>query len=310
MRLAFLGTPDFAVPALAEILGAGHEIACVYTRAARPAGRGQSVRPSPVEAFAHAHGLTVRTPQNFKSEEERAAFTALGLDAAIVVAYGLILPPAILEAPRLGCYNLHASLLPRWRGAAPIQRAIMAGDTESGVCIMKMEAGLDTGPVLMCESVAIAPRATAGELHDALAHLGASLMVRALAGLERGAIEPRPQPLEGVTYAHKIAPADERIDWRRSALEIDRTIRALTPYPGAYFEAPTRDGAIERLRVVRADPVVGEGVPGEVLGKAGLKIACAAGALEVLEIQRAGKRAQGAAEFRRGFPIAAGAVLP
>lgn len=310
MRLAYLGTPDFAVPALSELVGAGHDIACVYTRAARPAGRGQKERLSPVEAFARAHNIPVRTPPNFKSEEERAAFAALGLDAAIVVAYGLILPQAVLDAPRLGCFNLHASLLPRWRGAAPIQRAVMAGDRESGVCVMKMEAGLDTGPVLMCESVPIGERATAGELHDTLAHLGASLVVRALAALERGAIEARPQPAEGVTYAHKIAPDDERVDWRKGVAEIDRMIRGLSPHPGAYLEAPSRDGVLERLRIVRAEPVADRGAPGEVLGNAGLKVACVHGALEILEVQRAGKRAQSAADFRRGFPIAAGAVLP
>jgi methionyl-tRNA formyltransferase len=309
LRIAFLGTPEFAVPTLAEILGAGHEVACVYTRAPKPAGRGHKERPSPVEAFARASGLPVRTPANFKSEADREAFAALGLDAAIVVAYGLILPPAILNAPRLGSYNLHASLLPRWRGAAPIQRAIMAGDTETGVCVMAMEAGLDTGPVLMCERAPIGPRATAGELHDTLARLGASLMVRALGGLERGAIEAVPQPQEGVTYAHKITAEEERVDWRGGAAAIDRIIRALTPFPGAYFEARAVGGGPERIRVLRAEPRSGSGKPGEVLGDEGLRIGCGEGALEILEAQRAGKRALEAAEFRRGFPIAAGTVL-
>ncbi len=309
MRLAFLGTPDFAVPTLSEIAGAGHEIACVYTRAARPAGRGQALRMSPVEAFAQAHGIEVRTPPNFKSEDDRAAFVALALDAAIVVAYGLILPCAILEAPRLGCYNLHASLLPRWRGAAPIQRAIMAGDSESGVCVMQMEAGLDTGPVLMREATAIGPHTTAGELHDRLAHIGASLMVRALAALDRGAVTPQPQPAEGVTYAHKLTADDERVDWKESAAAIDCIVRGLTPHPGAYFEAP-RGEALERLRITRAAPVEASGVPGEVVGDRGLKIACGTGALDILELQRAGKRAMAADEFRRGFPLAAGALLP
>jgi methionyl-tRNA formyltransferase len=309
LRIAFLGTPEFAVPTLTEILGAGHEVACVYTRAAKPAGRGQRARPSPVEAFARTSGLAVRTPANFKTETDREAFAALGLDAAVVVAYGLILPPAILAAPHLGAYNLHASLLPRWRGAAPIQRAIMAGDAETGVCVMRMEAGLDTGPVLMCEKVPIGPRATAGELHDTLARLGASLMVRALGGLERGAIEAVPQPEKGVTYAHKITAGEERVDWRGSAAAIDRIIRALTPYPGAHF---TAGGGRERIRILRAQPAVGTtggGKPGEVLGNEGLRVACGEGALEILEVQRAGKRVLEAAEFRRGFSIPAGTVL-
>jgi methionyl-tRNA formyltransferase len=309
MRLAFLGTPDFAVPTLAEIAGAGHEIACVYTRAPRPAGRGQTLRASPVEAFARANGIDVRAPANFKAEEDRTAFASLALDAAIVVAYGLILPRAILEAPRLGCYNLHASLLPRWRGATPIQRAIMAGDKESGVCVMRMEAGLDTGPVLMYEATPIGARMTAGELHDRLAQLGASLMVRALAALERGAVEAKPQPEDGVTYAHKLSPGDERVDWRKSATDIDRIIRGLTPYPGAYFEAP-RGETLERLRIARAEPAQGAGRPGEVLGDRGLRVACGEGAIDILELQRAGKRAVAAEEFRRGFAIAPGTVLP
>jgi methionyl-tRNA formyltransferase len=308
LRLAFLGTPDFAVPCLAELLAHGHDLACVYTRATRPAGRGHKPRLSPVAEFAQAHGIEIRTPLNFKSEEERAGFAALRLDAAIVVAYGLILPPAALEAPRLGCYNLHASLLPRWRGAAPIQRAIMAGDAETGVCVMRMAAGLDTGPVLLTERVAIGPRMTAGELHDHLARLGASLIVRALDELERGAMTPVAQSPEGVTYAHKLAPGEERVDWRKSAAEIDRIIRALTPFPGGHFSAPAREG-FERIRIVRAVPAAGDGRPGEVLAGEGLRVACGSGALELLELQRAGKRALEAAEFRRGFSIAPGTVL-
>jgi methionyl-tRNA formyltransferase len=309
MRIAFLGTPEFAVPTLAEILGAGHEVACVYTRGPKPAGRGHKERPSPVEAFACTSRLLVRTPLNFKADADREAFAALGLDAAIVVAYGLILPPAILGAPRLGCYNLHASLLPRWRGAAPIQRAIMAGDAETGACVMRLEAGLDTGPVLMCERAVIGARATAGELHDTLARLGASLMVRALGGLERGAIEAVPQSEDGVTYAHKITAEEERVDWRGSAAAIDRIIRALTPFPGAHFAATLPGGGPERIRILRAEPRPGSGRPGEVLGDEGLRVACGQGALEILEVQRAGKRALAASDFRRGFPIAAGTVL-
>lgn len=309
MRLAFLGTPDFAVPTLAELIGAGHEVACVYTRAAKPAGRGRELRPSPVEAFARNAGIAVRTPASLKPAEEQAAFAALALDAAVVVAYGLILPQPVLDAPRLGCFNLHASLLPRWRGAAPIQRAIMAGDRETGVCVMRMEAGLDTGPVLMREAVPIGARTTAGELHDTLARIGASLMVRALAALERGAIAAQPQPAEGVTYARKLAAGEERIDWTKSAEEIGRIIRGLTPYPGAHFEAAAPGGAAERIRVLRAEPVAGGGKPGEILGGGGLRVACGAGALELFEVQRAGKRAMSAAEFRRGFPLPAGTIL-
>ena len=310
MRLAFLGTPDFAVPTLAELMGAGHEIACVYTRAAKPAGRGRELRPSPIAAFARTAGIAVRTPVSLKSADEPAAFFALDLDAAVVVAYGLILPQPILDAPRLGCFNLHASLLPRWRGAAPIQRAIMAGDTETGVCVMRMEAGLDTGPVLTREAVPIGACTTAGELHDTLARIGAGLMVRALAGLERGAIEAQVQPKEGATYAHKLTAGEERIDWRKSADEIDRIIRALTPFPGAYFEVASGEGAVERIRVLRASPLQATGNPGEVLGTDGLRVACDAAALEICEVQRSGKRAMPAADFRRGFSLPAGTVLP
>lgn len=310
MRIAFLGTPDFAVPTLSELMGAGHEIACVYTRAAKPAGRGRELRASPVEAFARTGGIPVRTPVSLKSREEQRAFAALDLDAAVVVAYGLILPQPVLDAPRLGCFNVHASLLPRWRGAAPIQRAIMAGDTETGVCVMRMEAGLDTGPVLMREAVPIGARTTAGDLHDALARIGAGLMVRALAALERGAIAAQPQTEEGITYAHKLTAGEERIDWRKSADEIERIIRALTPFPGAHFEVASGEGEVERIRVLRAAPAQGTGRPGEVLSTDGLRVACGTGALEISEVQKSGKRAMPAADFRRGFSLPAGTVLP
>ncbi|MEQ9125522.1 MAG: methionyl-tRNA formyltransferase, partial [Alphaproteobacteria bacterium] len=228
-----MGTPDFSVPVLAEILAAGHDVVAVYSQPPRKAGRGMEEQPSPVHRFAEEHGIPVFTPVSLKGEAEQEAFASLDLDAAIVVAYGLLLPKPVLEAPRLGCLNLHASLLPRWRGAAPIQRAIMAGDRETGVMVMQMEEGLDTGPVLLAERVAIAPDDTAGALHDRLSHIGASLMVRALAALSRGGLQPTPQPEEGVTYAKKIEKAEARIDWSRPAKEVDCHIRGLTPFPGA-----------------------------------------------------------------------------
>lgn len=299
LRLAFMGTPEFSVPTLAELLAAGHDITAVYCRPPRPAGRGQKPRPCPVQIFAEAHGLEVRTPKSLKSAEEQAAFAALDLDAAVVAAYGLILPKTILEAPRHGCLNLHASLLPRWRGAAPIQRAIMAGDRETGVMVMQMEEGLDTGPILLAERMPIAPDETAGSLHDKLARVGGPLMVRALAALSRGALTPTPQPEEGVTYAHKVTKEESRIDWSRPAEELDRIVRGLTPHPGAFFELAGADGKPVRLKVLRARPVEGSGTQGTVLRD--LTIACGQGALEVLEVQPAGKRPMKAAEFLRGF---------
>jgi len=301
MRLAFMGTPDFSVPALAELLAAGHDIAAVYTQPPRPAGRGHQPRPSPVQAFAEAHGLPVRTPTSLKSSDEQEAFAALDLDVAVVAAYGMILPRPILDAPRFGCLNLHASLLPRWRGAAPIQRAIMAGDTETGIMVMQMEEGLDTGPVLLAERVPIAPDETAGSLHDKLANIGGPLIVRALAALSRDALTPTPQPEAGVTYAHKISKEESRIDWSRPAQELDRIIRGLTPFPGAFFELPGADGKPVRLKVLRARPVEGSGNPGTPLD--GLTIACGEGALEITDVQPAGKRAMSAEEFLRGFRL-------
>lgn len=308
-RLAFMGTPDFAVPVLAALIAAGHEVAAVYSQPPRKAGRGMAEQLSPVHRFAAEHGLAVRTPVSLKSEEERQAFADLGLDVAVVVAYGLILPKPVLAAPRLGCLNLHASLLPRWRGAAPIQRAIMAGDAETGVMVMQMEAGLDTGPVLLAEHVAIAPDATAGSLHDRLSEIGASLMIRALAALERGSLAATPQPDEGVTYAKKIEKEEARIDWSRDATSLDAHIRGLTPFPGAFFEV-LRDGHPVRIKVLRETPVVGHGAPGEVLSlDGGITVACGQGALKLTELQRAGKGPTKADDFLRGFPLKRGERL-
>lgn len=299
LRLAFMGTPDFAAPTLAELVGQGHEIAAVYTQPARPKGRGLASEPSPIAKLAEAYDLPLRTPQTLKDAAAQAEFAELNLDAAVVVAYGLLLPKAILDAPKLGCFNLHGSLLPRWRGAAPIQRAIMAGDVETGVMVMRMEEGLDTGPVLMAERVAVA-RKTYGELHDELARLGADLMARALSALERGSIEEKKQLDEGVTYAKKILKEEARIDWTRSAGEIDCLIRALSPTPGAWTEAKG-----ERLKVLYAEPIPGQGAPGEVLDD-NLTIACGEAALRLLRLQRAGKSPMEAKEFLRGFNIPRG----
>lgn len=299
LRLAFMGTPEFAVPALTELIGHGHDIAAVYTQPARPKGRGLSPDPSPVEKLARTHGLPVRTPARLKHAEAQAEFAALGLDAAVVVAYGLLLPKPILDAPKLGCFNLHASLLPRWRGAAPIQRAIMAGDCETGAMVMRMEEGLDTGPILMADRVPIA-RKTYGELRDELAHLGADLMVRAFAALERGSIEEQPQPDDGVTYARKISKDETRIVWTKSARELDCLIRALSPAPGAWCEAKG-----ERLKILYAEPTGGNGSAGEILDDA-LTVACGEGALRLTRLQRAGRGMMDAQELLRGFSLSPG----
>ena len=303
MRAIFMGTPDFAVPTLAEILGAGHEIPAVYTQPPRRAGRGMAERPSPVERFARASGLPVRHPQTLRDPEVQHAFAALEADVAVVVAYGLILPPAMLQAPRLGCFNLHASLLPRWRGAAPIQRAIMAGDRETGVTVMRMDEGLDTGDIGLVERVPIGPDTTAGELHDTLAAVGASLMVRALAAAERDALEFRPQPEDGVTYAAKIDKAETRIDWREPASRVHDRIRGLSPQPGAWFEARG-----QRIKVLRSRREQAGGEPGEVLDDH-LTVACGEDAVRLLVLQRQGRSATTAEEFLRGFPIAPGTRL-
>lgn len=303
MRLAFMGTPDFSVPVLAELIAAGHDIAAVYTRAPAPSGRGHKLKPSPVHAFAEASGIEARTPANFKAPEEIDAFAALDLDAAIVVAYGMILPRAVLDAPRHGCLNLHASLLPRWRGAAPIQRAIMAGDKVTGVQVMQMEAGLDTGPILLSETVPIAGDDTAGSLHDKLSAVAAQLGPRALAALERGGLIATPQSENGVTYANKISSAEARIDWARPASEVDCHIRGLSPFPGAWFEV---EG--ERVKALMSKPAQGEGVVGKILDTDGkLVVACGDGAIELVTLQRSGKKAQGAEDFLRGFPLEKGA---
>jgi methionyl-tRNA formyltransferase len=293
-----MGTPDFATPSLAALIGAGHEIACVYTQPPRPKGRGMAEEPSPVHRLALASRIPVRTPASLKDGGEQEMFAALDCDAAVVVAYGLLLPKAVLDAPRLGCFNVHGSLLPRWRGAAPIQRAIMAGDAETGVMVMRMEEGLDTGPVLMAERTPVA-RKTYGQLHDELAQLGASLLERAMGALERGSIEGQPQSENGVTYAKKIAREEARIDWRRPARELDCHIRGLSPSPGAWFEARG-----ERIKVLYAEPAAGKGEPGEVLHD--LMIACGDAAISLTSVQRAGGKAMDTASFLRGFPLAPG----
>ncbi len=314
LRLIFMGTPDFAVPTLKEIVGRGHAVVAVYTRAPKPAGRrGLELTPSPVEREARRLELPVLTPGTLRDAAAAAAFQAHRADAAVVVAYGLILPMPILEAVPLGCFNVHASLLPRWRGAAPINRAIMAGDAETGVSVMKMDAGLDTGPVASMDNVPlvakvpIAPDATAGELHDWLAALGADLMGRALAALERGALMPQPQPQAGVSYAAKIDPAETRIDWRLPWHEAHNHIRGLSPYPGAWFEL-TLEGKPVRVKVLRTTQGQGDGEPGTVLDDR-LTVACGEGAIRILELQRAGGRALAAEEFLRGLPLKLGTQL-
>jgi methionyl-tRNA formyltransferase len=291
MRVVFMGTPDFSVPVLDALVEAGHEIACVYCQPPRPAGRGKKPRPTPVHARAEALGLPVRHPVSLKGAQAQAEFADLKADVAVVVAYGLILPQPVLDAPRHGCLNIHASLLPRWRGAAPIHRAIMAGDAETGICIMQMEAGLDTGPVLMREATPIGAEETTGELHDRLALMGAQLICRALERLD--SLTPDPQPEEGVTYAAKIDKAEARIDWTRPAAEIDRHIRGLSPFPGAWCEM-----AGERIKLLRCRLAEGQGAPGQILE--GLTVACGEGAIEITEAQRQGKRPMPAEDFLRG----------
>lgn len=302
LRLAFMGTPDFAVPTLAELIAQGHDIACVYSQPPRPKGRGMALEPGPVHKFAESARLPVRTPVSLKGAAEQEEFARLNLDAAIVVAYGLLLPKAILEAPRLGCFNLHGSLLPRWRGAAPIQRAVMAGDEETGVMVMQMDEGLDTGPVLMAERVRIG-RKTSGELTSELSRLGADLMVRALGALERGGVTPQAQSTDGVTYAKKITKDEARIDWSKSAAEIDCLIRGLAPSPGAFTEVKG-----ERLKVLYAMPMKDRGEPGEVITD-DLTVACGDGALKLLKVQRAGKGVMEARELLKGFALPPGTVF-
>ena len=299
-----MGTPDFAVPTLSEIVCAGHDIAAVYTQPPRRAGRGMEMRPSPVQNFADEAGIPVYTPANFRNLETVEELAALEPDVAVVVAYGLILPRPVLKTPVHGCLNLHASLLPRWRGAAPIQRAIMAGDTETGATVMRMNTGMDTGPICMVERVPIGPDMTAGELHDELAFTGASLMGRALNSLARGELRCRAQPKEGVTYAPKISKEEARIRWENPAHEVHNRIRALSPHPGAWFEA-LLGGRPERIRVLRSVCVKGRGQPGQLLDNQ-LTVACGNQAVRLTKVQRSGKRPMSGTEFLRGFPLGKG----
>jgi methionyl-tRNA formyltransferase len=306
MRLIFMGTPDFAVPTLIEVVGRGHEIAAVYTRAPKPAGRGMDLQVTPVEREARRFGLPVLTPKTLRTDEAVTAFRAHEADAAVVVAYGLILPVPILGAVPLGCFNLHASLLPRWRGAAPINRAIMAGDAESGVMVMRMEEGLDTGPIAMAERVPIGADMTAGDLHDTLAALGARMMPVALGALDRGSLQFTPQPAEGVTYAAKIGKGETRIDWSKPWKQVHDHCRGLSPFPGAWFELSGNQPA--RIKVLRTARGEGAGAPGTVLDDR-LTIACGEGAVRLIEVQRAGKQPMRADEFLRGTQVATGTVL-
>lgn len=305
MRLIFMGSPDFSVPVLNALVAAGHDIACVYCQPPRPAGRGKKDRPTPVHARAEALGLPVRHPVSLRDPAAQAAFAALAADLAVVVAYGLILPQAVLDAPARGCLNIHASLLPRWRGAAPIHRAIMAGDVTTGVCIMQMEAGLDTGPVLLREATPIGPTETTGQLHDRLSRMGAALIVKALARLD--SLTPTPQPAQGATYATKIDKAEARIDWTRPAPEVDRQIRGLSPFPGAWC-----DLGGQRLKLLGSRLATGTGAPGTCLDDAAT-VACGtgpeSGAVQLIRLQMPGKGAQDADEFLRGTPLPRGTVL-
>ena len=297
MRIVFMGTPDFSVPTLTEIVSAGHEVVAVYTRAPKPAGRGQEERKSPVHLAAEEFGIPVFTPASLKGEAEQIVFASHDADVAVVVAYGLLLPRPVLDAPRLGCLNLHGSLLPRWRGAAPIQRAIMAGDLQTGVMVMQMEEGLDTGPVALGEVIPIGPDMTAGELHDQMMRVGADLMGRALAALERGSLDFTPQPAEGTLYARKIEKAESRIDWSRPSAEVHNHIRGLSPFPGAWFELEL-GGKPARIKALRSTLAAGSGAPGNLLD--GLTIACGEGAVRLTQVQREGKGAMDAATFLRG----------
>jgi methionyl-tRNA formyltransferase len=307
LRVVFMGTPDFSVPTLAEIVGHGHEVAAVYSRAPAPAGRGMELRKSPVHVAAERFGIDVRTPKNFRDPADVEALAALAPDLIVVVAYGVILPQSVLDIPPFGCVNVHASVLPRWRGAAPIQRAIMAGDAETGVAIMKMEAGLDTGPVGLIEKIAITPNMNAGELHDRLARVGADALGRALAALSRGTLAFTPQPEEGVTYAKKITNDDARIDWSQSAQAVHDHVRGLSPFPGAFCMIDGAKGA-ERMKVLRTERADGQGMPGITLDDR-LLIACGDGAVRLLEVQRAGSKPMKADDLLRGFAVAKGTVL-
>lgn len=307
LRIVFMGTPEFSVPVLAAILKAGHNVLAVYCQPPRPAGRGMAEQQSPVHRFALENGLNVFTPINFKTSEDRTAFAAHGADAAVVVAYGLILPEAVLSAPKYGCFNVHASMLPRWRGAAPIQRAIMAGDKETAVMVMKMERGLDTGPVCLTRAIPITEATTAGVLHDELSDAGAELIVEGLAQLEAGTLVAIPQSIDGVTYAAKIDKSEARIDFGLDASAAVAHIHGLSPFPGAWFEV-AHGGKVERIKVLRAAVIDATGAPGTFIDDR-LTIACGQGALRLMEVQRAGKRSSSADEFLRGFAITAGTVV-
>jgi len=304
-----MGSPDFSVTALKAVIAAGHEIVCVYSQPPRPAGRGKAPRPTPVHAFAETQGLEVRTPKSLKKAPAQAELAALNADLAIVVAYGLILPQAVLDAPRLGCINLHASLLPRWRGAAPIQRATMAGDTESGVQAMVMEAGLDTGPVLATARTPISPQDTAGTLHDRLADLGAELLAPTIEALANGTAEPAAQSEDGATYAKKLTPEDQVIDWTRPAADVDAQIRGLSPFPGSRFGwTPENSDSPLKLKALMSELADGSGAPGTVLDDT-LAIACGDGAIRILRLQRPGKGPMAAKDFLRGTSIPAGTIF-
>jgi methionyl-tRNA formyltransferase len=303
LRLAFLGSAEFSVPTLAALVQAGHSVVRVYSQPPKPVGRGHKERRTAVHSFAEAHGIEVRTPKSLKSADEQEAFAKLEIDAAVVAAFGLILPPTVLEAPRLGCFNVHASLLPRWRGAAPIQRAIMAGDQVTGVTIMKVDEGLDTGPMLLVGQVPITSRTTAEDLHDTLANLGADLMVEALAGVTDGTLTPQPQPDTGATYAHKLEREEGRLDWSRPAEDLARAVRALNPWPGVWFEHGS-----ERVKVLAAEVIASGGTPGTVLDDH-LTVACGTDALRPVRVQRSGKAPIETDAFLRGYSLPAGTLL-
>src|ERR1700752_872713 len=306
LRLIFMGTPEFALPTLLELVAHGYEIAAVYTRAPKPGGRrGLKLQPTPIEQEARRLGIPVLTPSTLRTPEALEEFRAHDADAAVVVAYGMILPRAVLDAPKLGCFHLHASLLPRWRGAAPINRAVMSGDAETGVMVMKMDAGLDTGDVAMAERLTISDKMTASDVHDALARLGADLMVRAMAALERGALQLTKQSEAGVTYAAKIEKAEAKIDWNKPAHDVLRHIHGLSPFPGAWSEGGV-DGEAVRLKILRCGSVRGSGAPGALLDDQ-LTIACGNGAIRIIDLQRAGKAPMKTAEFLRGTPLKSGA---
>ncbi|MBS0222119.1 MAG: methionyl-tRNA formyltransferase [Proteobacteria bacterium] len=311
MKIAFLGTSAFAVPALKALVEAGHDVTCVYTRAPKPAGRGQNERKTPVHETADELGLAVRTPRTLRREDEAEAFEELDLDAAVVVSYGHILPKSFLDAPVLGCINIHGSLLPRWRGAAPIHRALLAGDAETGVTTMHMDEGLDTGPMLLAERTPISAADTAETVHDRLAALGATLIVSTLDGLMRKTIEPVPQPEDGVTYAHKLGKEEGLLDWRRPAAELERKVRAFHPWPGTSFDAP-HAGGVERIKVLQAGLALAAGAPGTVsISRDGLPVvACGTGGLRLVKLQRPGKTAQPAEAFLCGFALPPGTILP